>query len=156
MFPEGSQSRHLEGEAESDAMELLTGLPHGFFSLLSNTTHDYQPRGGTTHSGVAPPKSINNQENEQVTWIQVNMMEAIPQLILRTGEVGLEMDQRLRTLVVLPEDLGSILNNHKGGAQPFVKSSSEDLMSSSGLLWHQSYIGGVQNIHVSKTSIHVR
>lgn len=84
MFNEGSQSRYPEGGTETEAMELLTGLPQGFFSLLSNTNHDCLSRGGTTHSGLAPPKSIkkikSNQENEQLTCLQVNMMQAIPQL----------------------------------------------------------------------------
>lgn len=36
---------------------------HGFFSLLSNSTHTHQPRGGTAHSELYPPTSTTYYEN---------------------------------------------------------------------------------------------
>lgn len=64
-------------EELGEATEELTGLPHGFFSLLSNTTHDYRWH---SHHCLTPPKSIINQEYEQMTCLQVNVIEAISQL----------------------------------------------------------------------------
>ena len=42
-----------------DAYWLAT---HGWLSLLSYTTQNHKPGGGTIHSGLGSPKSIINQE----------------------------------------------------------------------------------------------
>lgn len=38
-------------------------VPHGWLSLPSYVTQDYQPRGGITHRGPGSPSSIISQEN---------------------------------------------------------------------------------------------
>jgi hypothetical protein len=49
----------------------------GLLSLLSYSTRDYQPRDGTTHSGLGPrPFSLDHQLGK---FLQLDLMEAFPQ-----------------------------------------------------------------------------
>lgn len=52
-------------------------VPYGLFSLLSSTTQNHLPRGDTTHSDLAPPTSIINQENDPHTCLQTSLIGAI-------------------------------------------------------------------------------
>lgn len=54
--------------------------PELIFRFLSNKTQVQQPRGSTTHSGLVPPTSVNNQENAPINLSTLQSMEATPQL----------------------------------------------------------------------------
>ena len=63
----GTRGRNVEAETEAEAMEeccLLAclWLASGFLSYFYYTTQDHLPRDATTHSGLGP-LSTNNQEN---------------------------------------------------------------------------------------------
>lgn len=50
----------------------LQASPHSLKCLLSYTTQDHLSSDGTTHSGMGPPTSIINQENDWHTFWEVS------------------------------------------------------------------------------------
>jgi hypothetical protein len=59
------QGRNLEAGADAEAMEgyCLLACFWWFAQPASYSTHDYQPRNGTTYNGLSLPPSITSQEN---------------------------------------------------------------------------------------------
>lgn len=50
------------------------------FGCFSYTAQTQLPRDGNAHSGLDPPTSISNQENDPQTCPQASLMEVTPQL----------------------------------------------------------------------------
>lgn len=71
----GSQGRHSRQELTQRNVAYWLA-PHAFLGLLSYTTQNYLPRGGTGHSAIGPSKSITNQETVPEISLKVNLEEA--------------------------------------------------------------------------------
>ena len=68
----------MEAGVDAEAMEgaAYCLVPCGLLSLLSYRTQDHQPRGGTTHNGLGPLKSLI----KKMPYRLANQIEAISQL----------------------------------------------------------------------------
>lgn len=60
-------------EAEIDGGPLSTGL----LTFPSHVAQTYQPRDGTTHSGLDPPISTGNEENALTDMPKTNLVQAM-------------------------------------------------------------------------------
>lgn len=84
---EESQGRNTRGtgtwkqELKQRSMEnTYRPASHGLLNLLSYTSQDHLPRGGTAPSGLCSPSSNINGENIPQASLQVSMNEEIPPL----------------------------------------------------------------------------